>query len=72
MVFFHLHSILKRAFGKQTVPVSGDPDRMPRFAASDLGLHSLPMSHKKDAKHLSVNVSLRTPRGSLCPLAPLK
>ena len=38
---------LKRKFGKQTVSVSGDPDQMPRFAASDLGLYSLPMSHKK-------------------------
>ena len=27
--------------------VSGDPDQMLRFAASDLGLYSLPMSHKK-------------------------
>ena len=69
---FHLHSILIRVFGKQTVPVSGDPDQMPHFTASDLGLYSLPMSHKKDARRLSVNVSLRTPRGSLCSLAPLK
>ena len=23
---------------------SGDPDQMPRFAASDLGLHSLPIT----------------------------
>ena len=42
---FHLHSNLNRTAGKQTVPVSGDPDQMPRFAASDLGLYSLPMSH---------------------------
>ena len=28
---------------------SGDPDQMPRYAASDLGLHRLPMSHKKGA-----------------------
>ena len=27
--------------------VSGDPDQMLGFAASDLGLYSLPMSHKK-------------------------
>ena len=40
-------SNLKRKFGKQTESVSGDPDQMPRFAASDLGLYSLPMSHKK-------------------------
>ena len=28
---------------------SGDPDQMPRSAASDLGLHCLAMSHKKNA-----------------------
>ena len=27
----------------------GDPDQTPRSAASDLGLHCLPMSYKKDA-----------------------
>ena len=26
---------------------SGDPDQMPHAAVSDLGLHCLPMSHKK-------------------------
>ena len=26
------------------------PDQTPHPAASDLGLHSLPMSHKKDAR----------------------
>ena len=31
---FHLHSNLNRTFGKQTVPVSGDP----RFAVSGLGM----------------------------------
>ena len=34
---------------------SGDPDQMPRSAASDLGLHCLPMSHKKDARLIWVN-----------------
>ena len=29
---------------------------MPRSAASDLGLHCFPMSHKKDARLLWVNV----------------
>ena len=29
---------------------SGDPDQTPRSLASDLGLHFLPMSHKKDAR----------------------
>ena len=28
---------------------------MQRFAASDLGLHPLPMSHKKDARLIWVN-----------------
>ena len=28
---------------------SGDPDQTQHFVASDLGLHCLPMSHKKDA-----------------------
>ena len=27
---------------------SGDPDQTPHFVALDLGLHYLPMSHKKD------------------------
>ena len=26
---------------------SGDPDQMPHSVASDLGLHILPMSHKR-------------------------
>ena len=29
---------------------SGDPERTPRSLASDLGLHCLPMSHRKDAR----------------------
>ena len=69
---FHLHSNLNITFGKRTVSVSGDPDQMPRFATSNLGLYSLPMSHKKDARPIWVNVFLRPLRGSLCSLAPLK
>ena len=34
---------------EHTVANSGDPDQMPHLVASDLGLHCLPMSHKKDA-----------------------
>ena len=30
---------------------SADPDQTPRSAASDLGLHYLPMSHLQDARH---------------------
>ena len=29
---------------------SGEPDQTPQNAASDLVLHCLPMSHKKDAR----------------------
>ena len=29
---------------------SEDPDQTPHYAASDLALHCLPMSHKKDAR----------------------
>ena len=32
----------------------GDPDQTPHSEASDLGLHYLPMSHKKDAMHIWV------------------
>ena len=32
---------------EHSVANSGDPDQMPRFAASDLGSYCLPMSHKK-------------------------
>ena len=34
---------------------SGDPDQMPRSAASDLGLHCLFKSHKKDARRIWVS-----------------
>ena len=34
----------------------GDPDQMPHSVASDLGLHCLPMSHKKDARHIWVKL----------------
>ena len=33
---------------------SGDPDQTPRSVASDLGLHYLPLSHKKGARHIWV------------------
>ena len=35
---------------------SVDSDQTPRSAASDLGLHCLPMSHLWDARHKWVNV----------------
>ena len=34
---------------------SGNPDQTPHSVASDLGLHCLPMSHKKDARHTWIN-----------------
>ena len=37
---------------------SGDPDQTPHSVASDLGLHCLPMSHKKDARHIWVKMQL--------------
>ena len=37
---------------------SGDPDQTPHSVASDLGLHYLPMSHKKAAMHIWVKMQL--------------
>ena len=38
---------------------SGDPDLTPCWTvASDLGLHYLPMSKKKDARHIWVKMQL--------------
>ena len=34
--------------------ISGDSDQTPHSIASDMGLHYLPMSHKKDARHIWV------------------
>ena len=36
----------------------GDPDHTPRSLASGLGLHCLPMSHKKDAMLLWVKIDI--------------
>ena len=33
---------------------SGDPDQTPQSVASDLGLHYMPMSRKKDSRHIWV------------------
>ena len=38
---------------------SGEPDQMPRFAASDLVLHCLPMSHKKDPRLIWVKGDIK-------------
>ena len=37
---------------------SGDPDQTPHSVASDRGLHYLPMSHKKDTRHIWVIMQL--------------
>ena len=37
---------------------SGDPDQTPHSVVSDLGLHYLPMSHKKDVRHIWVKMHL--------------
>ena len=37
---------------------SGDPDQTPHSVASDLGLHYLSMSHKKDTRHIWVKMQL--------------
>ena len=46
MVFF---IFIQNLIG-HSIANSGDPDQTSRFSASDLGLHCLPMSHKKDAR----------------------
>ena len=47
MVFFIFIQIL--------ISNSGEPDQTPRFVASDLVLHCLPSSHKKDPRLIWVN-----------------
>ena len=42
-------SFLIKSLKKLLFANSGEPDQTPRFAASDLVLHCLPMSDKKDA-----------------------
>ena len=52
--FFHFYHILIE------IPVSKQcrPDQTPRSAASDFGLHCLPMSQKWDARLIWVNICL--------------
>ena len=47
---FHLYSNSNNT----SVSNSGEPDQTPRFAASDLILHCLPMSHKKGDRLIRV------------------
>ena len=53
-VLFHFYSILNRYF---CLANSEDPDQTPRSAASDLGLHCLPRSPKRDARLIWVNIA---------------
>ena len=50
-VVFHFYLIFYRNF---LYANSVDPDQMPHSAASDMGLHYLPVSKKWDARHKSV------------------
>ena len=52
MVFFIFIKSFIRTFCKQTE----EPDQMPRSVASDLDLHCLPMSHKKDGRLLCIGL----------------
>ena len=49
MVFFIFIQVLIENYASKN---SGDPDQTPHSVAPDLGLHFLPMSHKKDARHI--------------------
>ena len=50
---------------------SGKPDQKPRFAASDLVLHCLPMSHKKDTRLIWVKYNcVNSLRQTLPTLGP--
>ena len=44
---------------------SGDPDQTPHFAASGLGFHCLPMSHKKDVRFIWVKTNKGVLRNQL-------
>ena len=48
-----------------SVSNSAEPDQMPRFAASDLDLHCLPVSHEKDARLKWVKTSMHSYRVGL-------
>ena len=47
---FHFYPVVHRILCKQTLKVIGYPDQEPRSAVADLGLHCLPIAHKKDAR----------------------
>ena len=45
-------------FKKKTQANSREPDQTPHFEASDLVLHCLPMSHRKDARLIWVKTNI--------------
>ena len=55
LVSFYYYSVLYKVL--YLTKHSVDPDQMPRFAASDLGLHSLSMSLLWGARHKWVKLS---------------
>ena len=54
MYFFYFYS----SFNRKMLANSGDPDQMLHSVASDLGLHCLPIFHKKDARHIWVKYAV--------------
>ena len=52
-------SFLFKIYKKLLFANSGESDQTPRFAASDLVLQCLPMSHKKDTMLIWVKLKLR-------------
>ena len=50
MVFFICSQVLMENYASK----QWRPDQTPHSVVSDLGLHCLPMSHKKDARHIWV------------------
>ena len=54
MVFFIFIQVLIENYASK----QSDADQTPHSVASDLGLPCLPMSHKKDARHIWVKMQL--------------
>ena len=54
----HFYSIANRY---SCLVNSENPDQTPRFAASDLGLHCLPMSHEWDSRLIWVSLCFTFP-----------
>ena len=59
VVGFHFYSNLMNILQVN----SGDPDHMPHYAASDLGLHCLLISQKKDVRLIWGNLFSRHQTG---------